>query len=96
MITTTVVIPSMKNQHDADKVNRALHEIWGINKVDINLSGHEATFSYDEAAASFHDFQEAITELGFDIVIEDGVTNESLHDWHLERIARENVYKHDL
>lgn len=80
MVTRTIVIQGMDDQGDVHKVSRALHEVWGVNKVEVSLNNKEATFSYDETAASFHDFEQAVHELGFEIKTEDSVTEQSLKD----------------
>lgn len=82
MITKTVVVHGMDDQEDVNKVRRALHEVWGVNRVEIRLNNKEATFSYDETAASFHDFEQAIQELGYEIKPVDGVTKSGLQDGH--------------
>lgn len=72
MMTKTMVIQGMDDQDDVKRVNHALHEVWGVSKVEVSLNNKEATISYDETAASFHDFEQAVQELGFDITTEDG------------------------
>ena len=84
MVTSTLVIQGMNNQEDSNKVSRALKQIWGINKVEVYLDRNEAIFSYDEKAATFDDFQQAILELGFAVKTQDGLRSRSLHEWHLE------------
>ncbi len=65
MVTRTIVIQGLNNQEDADKVNHALHGVWGIHMAEISLARKEAVLTYDETAASFMDFQQAILDLGF-------------------------------
>ncbi len=86
----TMVIQGMNDQSDADKVSQALHEIWGINKVNVSLNRGEVTFSYDELSASLNDFEEAVLELGFEIETGDQIVESSLHDWHTENSAGGN------
>lgn len=74
MVTETIVIQGMDDQEDADKVSHALHEVWGINKAEVSLARKEAVFTYDESAASFRDFQQAVLDLGFEVKREDGAT----------------------
>ncbi|MGG1599765.1 heavy-metal-associated domain-containing protein [Paenibacillus naphthalenovorans] len=73
MITKTVVVQGMDDQEDVNKVRRALHEVWGVDSVEVSLSKKKATFTYDETAASFRDFEQAVHELGYEIKTEDGV-----------------------
>ncbi|NRF95219.1 heavy-metal-associated domain-containing protein [Paenibacillus frigoriresistens] len=84
MVTSTLVIQGMTNQDDSNKVSRALQQIWGINKVEVYLDRKEAIFSYDEKAATFDDFQQAVLELGFAVKTKDGFRSRSLHEWQLE------------
>lgn len=79
MITRTIVIQGMDDQEDVHKVKQALHEVWGIQTVEVSMSSKEATFSYDETAASFRDFTQAVHELGFEVKTEDAAVDPSLH-----------------
>ncbi|MFC5447686.1 heavy-metal-associated domain-containing protein [Paenibacillus aestuarii] len=72
MVTRTMVIQDMNVQEDADKISQALQQVWGIHKAEVSLARKEAVFTYDEAAASFQDFHQAVRELGFDVNQEDG------------------------
>lgn len=71
----TVFIQGMETLDDANKVSRALNEVWGIDKAEVSLARKEATFSFDESSASFHDFRQAIRDLGFEVTPRDDVTN---------------------
>lgn len=72
-----VHIEGMKNEQDVNKVLHAIKEVWGLRDVDISLSDHMATFSYDENAASYIDFVQAIKDTGFNINEKRG-NNESM------------------
>ncbi|MBA4494776.1 heavy-metal-associated domain-containing protein [Paenactinomyces guangxiensis] len=76
MVTRKIAVQGMADQQDADKVSQALHEVWGTRKVEVSLDKGEATFTYDEKAASFEDFQQAILDSGFEIKMEDGEIEE--------------------
>ncbi|WP_442599788.1 heavy-metal-associated domain-containing protein [Neobacillus sp. D3-1R] len=60
-------ISGLQNQYDADKVLSALNEVWGVRQAEVSLITKEAVFSYDEQAASPHDFEQAILDLGYEI-----------------------------
>lgn len=62
------VIKDMVNQQDADKVLNALLEVWGIGRAEVNLTNSNAVFSYDERMASYHDFEQAIIDTGYEIL----------------------------
>jgi copper chaperone CopZ len=83
MATRTIVVKGMNDQAAAEKVSGALHEVWGVEQVGIDLAKNEATFSFDELSASVHDFEQAVLEMGFEIRTPDGRSVESLQDWHL-------------
>ncbi|MBP1153785.1 MULTISPECIES: heavy-metal-associated domain-containing protein [unclassified Paenibacillus] len=78
MIARTIVIQGMDDQEDVHKVIQALHEVWGIQKVEISLSSKEAILFYDETAASFRDFEQAVHELGFEVKTENAAADPSL------------------
>lgn len=62
----------MKSPEDAERVSKVLHDVWGIRKVEVQLDKGEATISYNEDAASFQDFQQAIVDSGFEVKDEEG------------------------
>jgi copper chaperone CopZ len=62
------VIKDMVNQQDADKVLNALLEVWGIGRAEVNLNKSNAVFSYDERMASYHDFEQAVIDTGYEIL----------------------------
>ncbi|UFJ41721.1 heavy-metal-associated domain-containing protein [Brevibacillus humidisoli] len=88
MMTRNIVVQGMADQQDADKVSHALREVWGIRKVDVSLDKGEATFTYDENAASFEDFQQAILDCGFEIYTENGKVEESKIDMGKEQAEK--------
>jgi copper chaperone len=68
----SISIKKMDNEDAADRVSQVLHDVWGIRKVEVNRDKGEATISYDENAASFHDFEQALADVGFEISNEQG------------------------
>jgi copper chaperone CopZ len=66
MITKTITIKRM-NKKDEEIVNQALHDVWGVRNVKLNPETGDAVISYDEDAASFIDFRQAILDSGFEI-----------------------------
>lgn len=62
------VIKDMVNQQGADKVLNALLEVWGIERAEVNLNKSNVVFSYDERMASYHDFEQAIIDTGYEIL----------------------------
>ncbi|WP_251550852.1 heavy-metal-associated domain-containing protein [Neobacillus muris] len=61
-------VEGMNSQTDANKVLHALNEVWGVREAEVNLSRSEAVFSFNEQAASYQDFEQAIIDLGYQIV----------------------------
>jgi copper chaperone CopZ len=67
METGSFVIKNMASQEDANKVLKAIENVWGYTRGDVNLSTSKAVFTYDERMASVHDFEQAIKDTGFEI-----------------------------
>ena len=61
------MVEGVQSQEDVQKALKALNEVWGIRDVTLSLDTGEATIQYDENAASFHDFEQAVIDSGFDI-----------------------------
>ncbi|MBT2757764.1 heavy-metal-associated domain-containing protein [Mesobacillus foraminis] len=61
-------IKDIVDQQDADKVLNALLDVWGIERAEVNLNNSNAVFSYDERMASYHDFEQAIIDTGYEIL----------------------------
>ncbi|EWG11104.1 heavy-metal-associated domain-containing protein [Cytobacillus firmus] len=70
MITRTVSIENM-DQTDEEKLSKALYDIWGVRKIKVNSMSGEAVISFDEDAASFMDFEQAIKDCGYNILSSD-------------------------
>lgn len=70
MITRTVTIENM-NQADEVKLSKALNDVWGVRKIKLNSMSGEAVISFNEDAASFMDFEQAIKDCGYNILSSD-------------------------
>ncbi|MBG9588536.1 heavy-metal-associated domain-containing protein [Cytobacillus firmus] len=70
MITRTVSIDNM-DQTDEEKLSKALYDVWGVRKIKLNSMSGEAVISFDEDAASFMDFEQAIKDCGYNILSSD-------------------------
>jgi copper chaperone len=64
--TGKIKIEGVQTSQDVNKALKVLNEVGGIRNVTLSLTG-EATIQYDETAASFHDFEQAVIDSGFDI-----------------------------
>ncbi|MEO2076357.1 MAG: heavy-metal-associated domain-containing protein [Bacillus sp. (in: firmicutes)] len=71
METRVVTFKNMTNQEDANKILEAIEHVWGVTKVEINLSKSEAIFSFDERMASVQDFKQVIMESGFEFTVQE-------------------------
>lgn len=71
METRVVTVKNMTNQEDANKILEAIEHVWGITKVEVNLSKSEAIFSFDERMASVQDFKQVIMESGFEFTVQE-------------------------
>jgi copper chaperone len=67
MQSGNIKIVGIHSQLDADKVLQALNEVWGVRNAEVHVSKSEAVFSFDEKAASYQDFEQAIKDSGFDV-----------------------------
>ncbi|WP_408007625.1 heavy-metal-associated domain-containing protein [Pseudalkalibacillus sp. A8] len=67
MKTKSIAFKQMNTKTDADTISKVLHDVWGVRQVEVNLDTQEATVSYNENAASFEDFQQAVVDAGFEI-----------------------------
>jgi copper chaperone len=63
----TIKLEGIRSQQDADKILQAINKVWGVRKAEVNVNSREAVISYDEMAASFQDFEQAIVDMGFDV-----------------------------
>ncbi|MBT2711206.1 cation transporter [Pseudomonas sp. ISL-84] len=70
LITRTVSIENM-DKGDEERLNQALNDVWGVRKVKLNPMSGEAVISFDEEAASFMDFEQAIKDCGYNILSAD-------------------------
>jgi copper chaperone CopZ len=76
MKTATIRVQGMADENDKQKVSRALLEVWGVRGVNVDLEKREAAFTYDELAAKYMDFQQAILDSGFEIYTQNGEVEE--------------------
>lgn len=67
MQTGRIKLEGVQSGQDVKKALKALNEVWGIQDASLSLNTGEATIQYDEKAASFDDFEQAIIDSGFNI-----------------------------
>jgi copper chaperone CopZ len=67
-------IHGIDSPKDAEQVQQALKEVFGIQEVMLQRQSGEVTFTYDERSASFRDFKHAVMDAGF-TVFDDGVVS---------------------
>lgn len=69
MESKTVHVQGLTDQETADHLRQALQEVWGIRSIEeVSLARGDVQFTYDEQAASFGDFRQALEERGFSII----------------------------
>lgn len=61
-----MIIPNLKVE-DETEIVKALHDVWGIRHVTVNPTMNEVIFSFNEAAGSMEDFQQAVIDLGYEV-----------------------------
>lgn len=64
-----VTLENLRDASGEEKVRQTLLDVWGIVQVeDVKASTGEVRFTYDERAASFGDFTQALEEVGFPLL----------------------------
>ncbi|MFG6119902.1 heavy-metal-associated domain-containing protein [Thalassobacillus sp. B23F22_16] len=66
MITRTFSIAGFHKDDEA-RVEEILHDVWGVRNVAVNSHLGLATVSFDEKAASWEDFTQAVADSGFEV-----------------------------
>ncbi len=59
-------------------VERKLNSLKGINSASVNLVGRSALVDYDPAQISLADMKQAINDIGYDLVIEQGCSVDAI------------------
>lgn len=67
METAVILVKNLTSQEDANKILTAVEHVWGLTKVEVNLSKREAIVTYDERMASSQDFVQTLVDTGFQI-----------------------------
>lgn len=67
MKTETIPIGGALDHKTAQQISEALHDVWGVRNVKVDLEQGTATISYDEKAAALQDFEQALIDSGIDI-----------------------------
>ncbi|WP_028784336.1 heavy-metal-associated domain-containing protein [Thalassobacillus devorans] len=66
MITRTFSIADFHKDDEA-RVEEILYDVWGVRNVAVNSQLGLATVSFDENAASWEDFTQAVADSGFEV-----------------------------
>lgn len=67
MEKTTIHVEGMTCGHCKQSVEKALQELPGVAKVEVNLQAGEAAVEYDGGKATVQDMKDAIEEQGYDV-----------------------------
>lgn len=68
METKVLKIEGMSCGHCQSAVTKALQELAGVSKVDVDLNGGTATVAYDPAKVTDAALKEAVEEAGYEVV----------------------------
>lgn len=71
METGKLVVYGINNSQDAERVNQAVKEVFGIQEVTVQPQSGEVNITYDERSSSFRDFKHAVMDAGY-TVFDDG------------------------
>ncbi|SEA03600.1 Copper chaperone CopZ [Thalassobacillus cyri] len=66
MITRTFSITDF-HKGDEARIEEILYDVWGVRNVEVNSNLGLATVSFDEKAASWQDFTQAVADSGFEV-----------------------------
>jgi len=66
MVENTWVLPDLKTKEDEAKILQALHGVWGVRDVTVQVDTGEVFVSFEEAESSSQDFEQILIELGYD------------------------------
>ncbi|WP_144481435.1 heavy-metal-associated domain-containing protein [Cytobacillus oceanisediminis] len=66
----TFKISNINSDDDAEKLARAMLEVWGISQAEASTEHKTVTIKFDERMSSQEDFLQAVREAGFDLTSE--------------------------
>jgi copper chaperone len=66
--TKTLDVKGMSCNHCVNAIESSLKELSGIESVNVDLSGHKVTVTFDESVVQLDQVKEAIEEEGYDVV----------------------------
>lgn len=62
-------VVGMGCQHCVHSIEQALSTLTGVNKVKVSLENNNAVIEYDENLVTEADFQQAVDDAGYELVI---------------------------
>ncbi|WP_240376698.1 heavy-metal-associated domain-containing protein [Bacillus piscicola] len=66
MVTRTLSIVDM-SAADEKRIHEALYDVWGVRNVTLHPEKGTAIISFNDKAASFTDFEQAVRDSGFEV-----------------------------
>jgi copper chaperone CopZ len=76
VVTHKIVVGNIQTQEDKQKIDEALHDIWGIRQVEVDEKSGEVLIVYNEKAASLIDFKQAIADCGYELINDKGAVQQ--------------------
>ncbi|RFU63913.1 heavy-metal-associated domain-containing protein [Peribacillus glennii] len=67
MEEAVIVIKNMQDQADADRIMSALEDVWGIGRVEVDLSRNRAKLTFDNRMAQLQDFERRLLDNGYEV-----------------------------
>jgi len=67
MPTGKMRVKGVQGSGDAKRIQEALRDVWGIREVALREETGEVSFAYNEKAASYDDFKQALTDIGYEV-----------------------------
>lgn len=66
-VTTVLHVKGMSCGHCVSAIENALHELQGVQSVNVDLAGSKVTVSFDDAVVGLEKVKEAIQDAGYEV-----------------------------
>lgn len=88
----TIPVVGMACASCSATVERKLRSLRGVNSASVSLIGRSALIDYDPDVVSLGTMKDAINDIGFDLVIEDGMSAEGIRKREYTLLVRSVIF----